>query len=91
VAAYPVPRKANAIMSKRADPFPPLENMTVKLVRGYLKRSRSIILPLGVMGHPERANAALGRNLIPDTVQFASEHITAIVAFTPAPLIFDDL
>jgi creatinine amidohydrolase/Fe(II)-dependent formamide hydrolase-like protein len=67
-------------MSKRADPFPLLENMTVKLVREYLKRSRSIILPLGVMGHPGRSNAALGRKLIADIVQFASERITAIEA-----------
>jgi hypothetical protein len=53
------------------------------------------------MGYPERANAALGRKLIADIVQFASKRITAIeakadgvykeVAFTPAPLIFDNL
>ena len=30
------------------DPFPVMENMTVKLVRKYLERKKSIILPLGV-------------------------------------------
>ncbi len=30
-------------------PFPVMEDMTVKMVRGYLKRSRSIIVPLGVI------------------------------------------
>ena len=58
-------------------------------------------IKVGVMGHPARANAALGRKLISDIVQFASGRITAIeakageiykeVAFTPAPLIFDDM
>ena len=36
-------------MSKKANPFPLLENMTVKLVREYLERSQSIIMPLGVI------------------------------------------
>ena len=58
-------------------------------------------IKVGVMGHPERASAALGRKLIADIVQFASKRITAIeakadgvykeVAFTPTPLIFDNL
>ena len=58
-------------------------------------------IKVGVMGQPERASAALGRKLIADIVQFASKRITAIeakadgvykeVAFTPAPLIFDNL
>jgi creatinine amidohydrolase len=34
---------------KRADPFPMLENMTVKQVREYLQRKKSILLPLGVI------------------------------------------
>ena len=32
-----------------ADPFPVMENMTVKLVREYLGRKKSIIVPLGVI------------------------------------------
>jgi creatinine amidohydrolase/Fe(II)-dependent formamide hydrolase-like protein len=58
-------------------------------------------IKVGVMGHPERASAALGRKLIADIVQFASRRIAAIeakadgvykeVAFAPAPLIFDNL
>ena len=32
-----------------ADPFPVMENMTVKLVREYLRRKKSIIVPLGVI------------------------------------------
>jgi len=31
------------------DPFPVMENMTVKMVREYLKRKQSIILPVGVI------------------------------------------
>ena len=33
LAAYPVRHEANAIMSKKANPFPLLENMTVTLMR----------------------------------------------------------
>ena len=56
-------------------------------------------IKVGVMGYPERANVELGRRMIEDVVQFASERITAIeaqaggvykeVAFTPLPLIFE--
>ena len=31
------------------DPFPVMENMTVKMVREYLKRKQSIIIPIGVI------------------------------------------
>jgi creatinine amidohydrolase len=36
-------------VSKKPDPFPVMENMTVKQVREYLQRKKSIILPLGVI------------------------------------------
>lgn len=38
-------------MAKKAvsDPFPVMENMTVKMVRDYLGRKQSIIVPLGVI------------------------------------------
>ncbi|MDY7009424.1 MAG: creatininase family protein [Planctomycetota bacterium] len=38
-------------MSKKTanDPFPVMEHMTVKMVREYLTRSKSIILPMGVI------------------------------------------
>ena len=38
-------------MSKKIanDPFPVMENMTVKMIREYLTRSKSIIVPLGVI------------------------------------------
>jgi len=35
--------------TKEFDPFPVLEQMTVKQVREYLQRRKSIILPLGVI------------------------------------------
>ena len=35
--------------TEQFDPFPVLEHMTVKQVREYLQRSKSIILPLGVI------------------------------------------
>ncbi len=34
---------------KTNDPFPVMENMTVKMVREYLKRKQSIIIPIGVI------------------------------------------
>ena len=34
---------------KVKNPFPVMENMTVKLVREYLERKRSIILPIGII------------------------------------------
>jgi len=56
-------------------------------------------IKVGVMGYPERASVELGRKMIDDVVQFASERIAAIeakadgvyreVPFTPLPLIFD--
>jgi len=33
----------------RKNPFPVMENMTVKMVRDYLKRKKSIIIPVGVI------------------------------------------
>lgn len=33
----------------KADPFPMMENMTVEMVRKYLKKKRSVIIPLGVI------------------------------------------
>lgn len=33
----------------RSDPFPVMEEMTVKMVREYLKKKRSIIIPIGVI------------------------------------------
>ncbi len=32
-----------------ADPFPMMQNMTVKLVREYLQRRKSILIPIGVI------------------------------------------
>ncbi|HUW57037.1 MAG TPA: creatininase family protein [Planctomycetota bacterium] len=32
-----------------ADPFPCMENMTVKMIREYLERKKSVIVPLGVI------------------------------------------
>lgn len=34
---------------KRNDPFPMMENITVKMVREYLKKKQSIIIPMGVI------------------------------------------
>jgi creatinine amidohydrolase/Fe(II)-dependent formamide hydrolase-like protein len=36
-------------MSAHSDPFPVMEHMTVKMVREYLARKQSIILPIGVI------------------------------------------
>ncbi|MGA3326032.1 MAG: creatininase family protein [Terriglobia bacterium] len=34
---------------RKAGPFPLMEAMTVKMVRDYLKKKRSIIIPMGVI------------------------------------------
>jgi len=39
----------NKKRSRPGDPFPVMENMTVKMIRDYLKRKQSIIVPLGVI------------------------------------------
>ncbi len=36
-------------MNNEKDPFPVMENMTVKLVRDYLEKKQSIIIPIGVI------------------------------------------
>lgn len=58
-------------------------------------------IEVGVMGYPERASAELGRRIVADVVQAASEKILELeskgdgvykeVAFTPPPLIYEDL
>ena len=35
--------------SAKKNPFPVMEHMTVKLVREYLQRKQSIIIPLGII------------------------------------------
>ena len=78
-------------------PFPVVEHMTVKQVRQYLLRKQSIIVPIGVMGFPERASAELGRRVNDGIVQNASRKINELeqqadgvykeVPFTPEPII----
>lgn len=50
------------------DPFPVMERMTVKMVRGYLARKRSVILPIGVIEQhgyhlPLRTDALIAEHL----------------------------
>ena len=58
-------------------------------------------IKVGVMGFPERASAEVGHKIVADVVQYASARILSIeakadgkykeVAFTPPPLIFENL
>lgn len=82
-----------------SDPFPVMEHMTVKTVREYLGRRQSLIIPLGVMGYPERASREtgeqIGKRVVEDgaarilDLESRSDGVYKEVPFTPPPLIFD--